>query len=260
MNELEAAFLGLVQGLTEFLPVSSSGHLVMAQTVLGVGEEGLLFEIAVHVATLASVVVFYWRRILELGLGVIRGRREALEYAVKLVIATVPAVVAVLLLGDFLDAQFDTPAVAGVCLLVTGLLLWTTRSTVRAATLTAPSFGAALAIGCAQAFAILPGISRSGSTVAVAMALRVNPVVAAEFSFLMSIIAITGAAVRTLPDLASVDAERLAPLLVGGLIAMLSGIAAIWMFVRLLRTQAFHWFALYTWGAGLAFLAWLQLA
>jgi undecaprenyl-diphosphatase len=260
VSELEAAFLGLVQGLTEFLPVSSSGHLVMAQTVLGVGEEGLLFEIAVHIATLASVVIFYWRRILQLVQGLIRGQRNAIEYAAKLVVATIPAVLAVLLLGDFLDAQFDSPAVAGVCLLVTGGLLFTTRYTAERATLEAPSFGAALAIGCAQAFAILPGISRSGSTVAMALALGVRPVVAAEFSFLMSIIAITGAAVRSLPDLTSVGAGKLAPLLVGGGFAMVSGIAAIWLFVRLLRTQGFHHVAWYTWAAGLLFLGWLRLS
>ena len=260
MNAVEAAFLGLVQGLSEFLPVSSSGHLVIAQEVLGVGEEGLLFEIAVHIATLASVVIFYWRRILDLVTGLLRGRRDAVEYAVKLVIATIPAVVAVLLFGDFLDAQFDSPSVAGFCLLVTGVLLMSTRVTAPRATLEAPSYGAALAIGCAQAFAIFPGISRSGSTVAMALAMGVRPVVAAEFSFLMSIIAITGAAVRSLPDLAAVDADRVAPLLVGGVVAMLSGVAAIWLFVRLLRTQGFHHFAWYTWSAGLLFLGWLHLA
>lgn len=232
----------------------------MAQTVLGVGEEGLLFEIAVHIATLASVVLFYWRKILDLALGLLRGQREAVLYAAKLVVATLPAVAAVVLLGDFLDAQFDSPSVAGVCLLVTGGLLWTTRATAKNATLEAPSFGAAFAIGCAQAFAILPGISRSGSTVATAMALGIKPVVAAEFSFLMSIIAITGAAVRSLPELSAVSADRMTPLLLGGAVAMLSGVVAIWFFVRLLRSQAFHHFAYYTWTAGLLFLAWLHFS
>ena len=259
MSELEAAFLGLVQGLTEFLPVSSSGHLVIAQSVLGVGEEGLLFEIVVHLATLLSVVVFYWRRIFELVRGLLTGRREAFEYVAKLALATVPAVGAVLFFGDFLDAQFDTPAVAGVCLLVTGVLLWSTRYTAPQADLEAPGWGAALWIGCAQALAILPGISRSGSTVAMALALRVKPTVAAEFSFLMSVIAITGAAVRSFPELSNVEADRVAPLLAGGLVAMGSGVGAIWLFVRLLRRQAFHQFAFYTWAAGLLFLGWLGL-
>ena len=260
MSELTAVFLGLVQGLSEFLPISSSGHLVMAQTVLGVGEEGLLFEIAVHMATLASVVLFYWRKILDLAMGLIRGQRDAVEYVAKLVVATLPAVAAVLLVGDFLDAQFDSPRVAGVCLLVTGVLLWTTRRTAPTATLEAPGFGAAFAIGCAQAVAILPGISRSGSTVATAMALGIKPVVAAEFSFLMSVIAITGAAVRSLPELSTVSPDRMTPLLLGGAVAMLSGVLAIWFFVRLLRNQAFHHFAYYTWSAGLLFLAWLHFA
>ena len=259
MSALEAALLGLIQGLTEFLPVSSSGHLVIAQAVLGIHDEGLLFEVALHIATLASVLIFYRRRIAQLVIGVLRRERDALEYGAKLVVATVPAVVAVLVFGDFLEAQFDTPAVAGVCLLVTGALLWTTRRTAPTARLEAPSYVGALLIGCVQAFAILPGISRSGSTVAAALALGVRPVVAAEFSFLMSVLAITGAAVRSLPELTSIPASQLAPLLLGAALALVSGVAAIWLFVRLLRTQAFHRFAYYTWTAGTLFLLWLGL-
>jgi len=181
MTSLEAIVLGLIQGLSQFLPVSSSGHLVIAQALLGLHQKGLLFEVTVHVATLVSVLVFYRRRVGELVLGVLRRERAACRYAAKLGVASLPAVIVVLLFGDFLEAQFERPAVAGVCLLVTGFLLWTTRRTSPGASREEPSWLAAALIGCAQAFAILPGISRSGSTVAAALALGVRPVAAAEF-------------------------------------------------------------------------------
>jgi undecaprenyl-diphosphatase len=256
---LESILLGLVQGLTEFLPVSSSGHLVMAQMLMGLSQEGLLFEVTVHVATLASVLIFYRRRVGELVLGALRGQPEAWAYAAKLVVATLPAVVAVLAFGDVLEAQFDTPAVAGACLLLTGGILWTTRSTAPKAHGASPTLAAALLIGCAQAVAILPGISRSGATVATALALGVSPIAAAEFSFLMSVPAITGAAVRTLPDLSGVGAGEIPVLAAGAVVALVSGIAAIWLFVRLLRTQAFFRFSYYTWVVGASFLVWLAV-
>jgi undecaprenyl-diphosphatase len=259
VSGLEALLLGLVQGLTEFLPVSSSGHLVIAQSLLGVVQEGVRFEVLVHVATLVSVLLFYRRRVAELVLGVLRGRAEPWRYAGKLVLATLPAVVAALTIGDWLESLFDVPAVAGVCLLVTGAILWTTRTSAPRAHGDEPGWGAALLIGCAQAFAILPGISRSGTTVAAALALGISPVAAAEFSFLMSVPAISGAAVRMLPEIGGTADADLAPLLLGGAVAMASGVAAIWLFVRLLRARSFYRFAYYTWAAGGLFLAWLAL-
>ena len=259
MSDLEAIFLGLVQGLTEFLPVSSSGHLVIVQTLLGVNQEGLLFEIVVHVATLVSVLVFYRRRVASLLVGVLKGRGQDLRYAGKLVVATLPAVIAVLLFGDFFEAQFDSPRVAGWFLLATGGILWTTRRTAPAADRPEPSWAAALLIGCAQALAIFPGISRSGATVSAALALGIAPTAAAEFSFMMSVVAISGAAVRSLPELGAVPTEAVPALILAGVTSLVSGVAAIWLFVRLLRTQVFYRFAYYTWAAGTAFLLWLKL-
>ena len=146
---------------------------------------------------------------------------------------------------------------AGICLIVTGFILWTTRTTIRSATAPEPSFKVAFLIGCAQVLAILPGISRSGTTVAAALALGVAPVAAAEFSFLMSVVAIAGAAVRSVPDLAAVPADRVLPLVTAASAALIAGVAAIALFVRLLQTRGFHRFAYYTWAAGALFLAWL---
>lgn len=259
MSELEAIALGLIQGFTEFLPVSSSGHLVMLQALLDLEFPGVVVEVALHVATLISVLIFYRKRIGELVVGALYRRPEALRYGAKLALATVPAVLLVLAIGDFLEAQFETPAVAGVGLLATGVMLWSTRRTEDRAHCDEPSYGAALAIGCAQALAILPGISRSGATVCTALAFGVAPAAAAEFSFLMSVIAIAGAAVLKLPELGSVPGADMGPLLIGALVAMLSGVAAIWLFVRLLRTRVFYRFAYYTWSAGALFLIWLAL-
>jgi undecaprenyl-diphosphatase len=260
VDYFEALILGLAQGLSEFFPVSSSGHLLMLQEVLGIHEEGIVFEITVHVATLASVLIVYRKRVGELVSGVLRRDASALAYTGKLVLATLPAIAAVLLAGDWFDAQFEAPQVAGVCLLVTGAILWTTRSTIARAVSVEPSWLVALLIGCAQVLAILPGISRSGTTVAAALALGVAPVAAAEFSFLMSVIAISGAAVRSLPDLAAVPAEQVAPLAVGGAVALVAGIAAIRLFVKLLETRGFYRFAYYTWVVGAGFLAWLHFS
>ncbi|MBW2269883.1 MAG: undecaprenyl-diphosphate phosphatase [Deltaproteobacteria bacterium] len=251
MDLLQAMLLGLVQGLTEFLPVSSSGHLVLVQALLDVGEEGVLFEVVLHVATLGSVLLFYRKRVVELVLGVLRGQSAAWHYAAKLGVATLPAVALVLVAGDFLEAQFESARVAASGLLATGAILWTTRRTLPHAAAPMPTYTAALLIGCAQALAILPGISRSGATVAAALALGVAPAAAAEFSFLLSVVAISGAAVRMLPDLGSVEAAASASLLAGGAIALASGVAAIWAFVRLLRTGAFYAFAWYVWPVGL---------
>lgn len=257
MTGLEAFLLGAVQGLTEFLPVSSSGHLVVFQALLGLHHKGVVFEVVLHVATLVSVLIVYRRRLGELALGTLARDPGALRYVGKLGVATLPAVVAALTVGDWLEAQFEVPAVAGLGLLLTGGLLFTTRYTAPAAHAAEPSWGAALGIGCAQALAILPGVSRSGSTVAAALALGIAPVAAAEFSFLMSIAAVAGAAVRSAPDLAAVPAPLLLPMAIGFATALFAGIGAIWLFVRLLRTGAFHRFAYYAWAVGAGFLLWL---
>ncbi|MGH0038155.1 MAG: undecaprenyl-diphosphate phosphatase [Myxococcota bacterium] len=258
MNWLEALWLGIVQGLTEFLPVSSSGHLVIFQTLLGAeAEGGILFEIAVHVATLVAIAVFYRRRILELVVGAFRGHGDAWRYGAKLGVATLPAVAVGLLAKDWVEAHFHAPAVSGVGLLLTGTILWTTRSTLSRAQGEEPGWAAALLIGCAQAFAIWPGVSRSGTTVAAALALGVRPERAAEFSFLMGIIAIAGAAVLAIPDLGEASSGALAAISIGGAAALVSGVAAIWLFIRLLRAKIFHAFSYYAWATGLAFLAWI---
>ena len=210
MNPIEAALLGVVQGLTEFFPVSSSGHLALFQTLFG-GRDGagLLFEVAVHVATLVAIVFFYRHRIIALIAGLLGRNRDAIDYLGKLAIAALPSAAIGLTAKGWVEEQFSNPMLVSCALIVTGAIVFSSRWTALRATSVGPSWAAALAIGLAQAFAILPGISRSGSTVAVALALGIAPRAAAEFSFLLGIIAITGAAVLTLPDLRQASPEAL---------------------------------------------------
>ncbi len=257
MDPIEALLLGLAQGLTEFFPVSSSGHLAMLQSLFGGRESGgLLFEVGVHVATLFAIAFYYRARIAELLRGLFGRERETLEYVGKLAVATIPAVVIGLGAKDFIETQFGNPVMVGGLLLTTGVIVMSTRWTAPKASARVPGWGAALLIGCAQAFAILPGISRSGSTVAMALLLGVAPLAAAEFAFLLGIIAIAGAAVLMIPDLQSADLSAMTDLAIGGAAALASGLVAIWLFVRMLDRSLFHHWAWYCWGVGGAFLWW----
>lgn len=257
LSPLEAALLGLVQGLTEFFPVSSSGHLAMFQVLLGMAEnEDLVFEVAVHVATLAAIVFFYRNRIRDLVLGFLRREAFALDYAGKLVVGSIPAGVVGVTSKDWIAEQFSNPLLVAGALMTTGFIVASARFTAPRATQTSPSYRAALLIGCAQAFAILPGISRSGSTVAMALAVGLVPAMAAEFSFMLGIIAVGGAAILMLPDIAQVDAAGLTAIGIGGITALVSGLAAITLFVRMLDRQLFHAWSWYCWAVGAAFLVW----
>ena len=254
MSDYEALLLGLVQGLTEFLPVSSSGHLVVYSTLLGLDTGGgLLFEVAVHVATLFAIMIYYRDKIGRLIKGVFTWEQDSIRYVGKLAVATLPTIVAVIASSHFLEEVLSNPAVAAGGLIVTGAVLWTTRTTLPAAKNNEPTWKAAFYIGVAQAFAILPGISRSGSTVAAAMAMGVAPAAAAQFSFLMGIIAISGAAILMIPELGAASPEALTSIALGSLSALVSGIVAIWLFVLVLRRESFHQFAYYTVTLGLAF-------
>ncbi len=169
MTVWEAAVLGFVQGATEFLPVSSSGHLVVTQSVLGTAMRGVRFGVAVHVATLSSILIVYRARIADLVRGVLERDREALAYVGLIVTATIPIVIVGGLAQDRIEALFDNPMVSGVGLLVTGAVLWSSRGGIARTARERPAFTAAVLIGLAQVCALVPGISRSGTTVVAAL-------------------------------------------------------------------------------------------
>jgi undecaprenyl-diphosphatase len=261
MTFLDSIILGFVQGATEFLPVSSSGHLVMAQALLDVEIPGVLFEVAVHVATLVSILLVYRTRVGELISGAVRGDREALTYIGLVCVATVPAGLLGVFAKDSIEQLFDNPWAPGAALLVTGTFLWSSRGAMERAVATRPTWGAAALIGFAQAFALVPGISRSGATVVAALWLGIEAREAAAFSFLMAVPAVAGAAILQIPDLGEAGMV-LDPIvvLVGSIVAGLTGVAAIRTFNAMLARRSFHFFAPYCWAVGALYLVYLALA
>jgi undecaprenyl-diphosphatase len=260
MSLLEALLLGLLQGLTEFLPVSSSGHLVMGQTVLGLHLPGNGFEVALHLATLLSILIVYRTRLTELAVGAVRGDKAAWRYGMLLVVATVPAAAVGLGFGNAIEPLFDIPHVSGVALLITGAILWTSRQALDRSPDRKPRLAHALLIGIAQTFALVPGISRSGVTVVTGLWLGLEAEEAATFSFLMALPAILGAFVLKSGSLANgANGVGTGSLLVGSLAAAVMGILAIQAFVSMLRKRSFHRFAPYCWLVGGAFLLYLAL-
>jgi undecaprenyl-diphosphatase len=246
MNFIQAFILGAVQGLTEFLPVSSSGHLVLFQRFFGLKENVLAFDIAVHLATLIAVFVVFWRDIL----GILKKPFGRMTWL--LVIGTLPAVLVGLTLKKTIESLFEGGQTLGLEFIATGIVLWFAES-VRTGkkNLDRTSPFDALWIGVAQAVAILPAVSRSGLTIAGALFRGLNREFAAKFSFLLSIPAILGAAVLDVPDaLRAIHATGsvgipTAPLVIGVLTALVFGFVSIKWMLRILTRGSLRGFAVY---------------
>jgi undecaprenyl-diphosphatase len=247
---MQAILLALVQGISEFLPVSSSAHLVLPAQLLGWPDQGLAFDIAVHAGTLFAVLIYFrhdlWlfaRSLLPSAWGF-----ATMEVG-KLGLATVPAVLTGLLLSRWIEETFRGIPVIATTTLVFGLLLaWVARHPVpESADDEQVSWLAALLIGCAQVLALIPGTSRSGITITAAMLLGYNAHTAARFSFLMSIPVIAGALLFLLldDDAFAVSGVSLAPTVVAALLAFLSAWATIALFLRLLARVGLMPFAIY---------------
>lgn len=259
MTIWEAIVLGAIQGATEFLPVSSSGHLVVGQALLGIEIPGIGFEIAVHLATLLSVVVAYRAELGELVVGAVKGDKEAWRYWLLVALATLPVVVVGLLYKDTIETLFDAPVVAGFCFLFTALVLFTTRWALARDPESEPGLASSLAMGFAQIVALLPGVSRSGMTVTAALWSGLDPKKAAQFSFLMLLPAVSGASILSIPDLAEGGMGIGAgPLVAGFLSAAIVGVLAIRIFIVMLKNRSFPLFAAYLGVLGVAFLLWLR--
>lgn len=255
----QGLILGVVQGLTEFLPISSSGHLVLAEEFIGYRPPGVFFEVAVHVATLLSIVIAYRHRLAELIRGLFRRSRAAWSYASLLVVATIPAGLAGVLLREYFERTFHSTVDLGWQFIATGLVLWSTRFAMGRARTSGVTVGRALLIGVGQALAIIPAISRSGTTIAVSLWSGVAPAVAAEFSFLMAIVVIAGTGVLEVRHLPA-GATLLDPGLLWAFgAALVSGVVAIKLLVALLRSSRFHLFAPYCMLVGGFCLVWFGL-
>ncbi len=260
MEWFEALILGIVQGLTEYLPVSSSGHLAIGANLFGLnGEENLTFTVAVHIATVLSTIVILWREIVWLFTDLFKFRwNEGTKYVVNILISMIPVGIVGLCFKDKVEAIFGSGLlVVGICLLVTATLLaFSYWAKPRQRENISPLH--AFIIGIAQALAVLPGLSRSGSTIATGLLLGNKKERLAQFSFLMVIPPILGEALLDVKDMAEMGVSQamagLPPLslLVGFLAAFVSGcIACKWM-INIVKRGKLIWFALYCAVVGLA--------
>lgn len=258
MELLPAAILGLVQALTEFLPVSSSGHLVLSRILLGVQtEHGAAFEVAVHFGTLLSVVIVLrqevwallrsaWTAVKQPGrIPVLWSEEQEFRLLVAIVVGCIPAGVVGLAFKDQLEAAFASPVIVCSALIATGFVLLATL--LPAVGEKRVGIGSALLIGLAQAVAIIPGVSRSGSTIATAMFLGLEREHAARYSFLLSLPVIAGATALKARELLSVqisDQTWLA-LGLGASVAFIAGIGALVLLMRIVRRGGFAHFGWY---------------
>ena len=256
MHYLEIIFLAILQGITEFLPISSSGHLVVVESVFEqfgvVIQEKLSVGIVLHLGTLVAIIVFYWRRIFAL----LNKDRRVIGL---LIVGSIPAAAVGVPLKKFGTELLENPLLAGCMFLVTGvLLLWTKRCKQGEIECRELSYWRALVIGLFQAFAILPGISRSGSTIVAGLGTGLKRDEAATFSFLLAIPAIGGAGILELKDLIT-ESNGSVPVLglaIGGLISFLVGLAALAWLVRWIEKGQLHYFAWWVLALGPVVIVW----
>ena len=251
MTVFQAVILGLVQGLAEFLPISSSAHLVLTPWVFGWSDPGLSFDVALHVGTLIAVLWYFraeWVKLTQSAIALVRTRRADTEEKRRflyLVVATIPAAVGGVLLEDYAETTFRSPALMAVTLMVMGVVLWAVdRYAARDRPLSALSLRDAVLIGLAQVLALVPGVSRSGSTMTAGRALRLDRQSAAVFSFLMSMPVTAAAALLKVPDL--LRTEGITPTLIAGVLsAGISSWLAIAVLLRYISLHSFGVFAVY---------------
>jgi undecaprenyl-diphosphatase len=253
MTFLAVIVLAVIQGLTEFLPVSSSGHLVLAGMVMKVPEGDITFEIIVHLGTLMAVLAVYRNDLLNLVSGLFKRERESLVLAGLLLIGSIPAALAGFLLADSIENAFEDPILVSIMLLITGTVLFSTKF-VKTRKKDNPSFAGSLLIGISQAFALLPGISRSGFTISTGLFAGIKREKAARFSFLLSIPAIAGAAVLKLGDAGSSGID-ISLMITGFAVSALTGYLALKLLLKFLKAGRFSVFAWYCWLIGFTGLA-----
>lgn len=268
MDILQAIIIGLVQGLTEFLPVSSSAHLIFAQQALGLSDVGLAFDVLLHVGTLVAVVAYFFSDIISMIKGFFLSlidlkdgkfmeevRRDPYKKLAWLtIIATIPVGIVGVLFNDLVESLFTGITVPAFFLLITGCLLYVSqRMNSGGIDLSNITLKEALIMGCGQALAVLPGLSRSGTTIAAGLFSGLDKEFAAKFSFILSIPAILGAGVFQLKDLSGGNVE-IEACIAGFIVAVISGYLAISVLLKLIREKSLDIFAYYCWIVGAVIL------
>jgi len=240
MDFLDALMLGILQGITEFLPISSSGHLVLGQKLLGINVPGNAFEVILHIGTLMSILVVFWPDIHRL-LNEIKDS-QVRTYIFTLVLGTIPAIIVGLSLKGQFALMFDNAHSVALALIVTGIILIISKwfFNKKSDMTLVKGFG----IGLAQALAIIPGISRSGATICTGLMMGLSSEEAARFSFLLAIPAIAGAGLLTAIDIDKISLS-MDVIAVGLLSSFLVGWVALKWLLNLLKTGKFHWFGVY---------------
>lgn len=263
MSVLESMLLGVLQGVTEFLPVSSSGHLVAARMLMGIGEIPVLYDVLLHLATLAVVIGVFRKRLVGVLLALLRRLRskhtvadeENLRLAFLVLLATLTTAIVGLGISRLPDETRENPRLVAVLFVVTGLILLASRwfrgdrgyREIRAA--------AGVVTGLAQGLGVLPGISRSGITICTSLGVGLSRDRAAEYSFVMSIPAILGAAALKLPDAAELGARISPPALIAGLAAsLIVGLGSLLLLIRLVRGGRIYLFSIYLIPLGIVML------
>jgi undecaprenyl-diphosphatase len=246
---LEALFLGLLQGFTEWLPISSSGHLVIFQALLGISVPPD-FDILIMAGTIAALILYFRKKIYSLFAGVLAGNRSAIKYVALVILAGFPTAVIGFDFKIFFKSLFSQPFIVSILIIVTGVFLFiASRKKDNTAEVNTTS---ALFIGIAQGIAVAPGISRSGSTIGTALLLGVKPKEAAEFSFLIGIPAMIIASGLTYVE-GPASGIGLLPLVVAVIAAFIAGYGSIGLFMKLLEENRLYYFAIYCVIAGSTF-------
>ncbi len=260
-----AIILGLIQGLTEFLPVSSSAHLSLTPWLLGWQDPGLAFDVALHLGTLVAILWYFraeWIALTHAALELVRTRRADTlpkRRVIYLVVATIPGGLAGLLFNDLAEEAFRAPPLTAIALIVMGTVLWAAdRFSPSTRTIEQVTWRDALLIGCAQMFALIPGVSRSGSTISAGRALRLDRQSAAVFSFLMAMPITAAAAFVKVPKALQQHGPSL-ELFAGITAAAVSSWLAITVLLRYVSRNSYSAFAVYRWAVGLLVL-WLAHA
>ena len=265
MDWLQALILGIVQGLTEFLPVSSSGHLAIGKALLGVAPaEDLIFEVTVHAATVLATIVVFRKQIWKLLCGLFKFKyNDETDYIAKICLSMIPVLIVGVFFKDAVEAAFGSLLVVGIALLVTALLLtlsdWMSRNPLKQVERRSGiSFWQALVVGVGQALAVIPGRSRSGTTISTGLLCGVRRESMAQFSFLMVLVPILGEMFLDIVggEFASSSVGVL-PLLIGFVAAFISGLFACKVMIALVRRASLKWFGLYCAIAGILVLVFL---
>lgn len=268
MGYIEAIVLGLVQGLSEFLPISSSGHLAVLQSLFEINEDKVIFfAVLLHIGTLVSIFVVYHKDIYALikelfllfkdiftGKGLRIKERPIRKLGIMIIVSSIPTAIMGILFSDYIDKIFGSLTVIAICWIITGfILLFSEKLKNNKKEIESMKYRNAIFIGICQGLAIMPGISRSGSTIVGSLVTGLKREFAVEFAFLISIPAILGSAILEFPKAikAGIEPSTIGPMIVGFLVAAISGYFAITTMIKIVSKHKMRYFSYYVWIIGL---------